>query len=104
MSARLILVTLWTCFLLRGFFYCSFLPIWEGYDEWAHFAFVQPRMLGIFEGGSFQPSTFVGYAAASETLTLSGKRKRPKLDLGVFRTGVAYAPWLSVEKNGLNDA
>jgi Dolichyl-phosphate-mannose-protein mannosyltransferase len=32
---------IWLCFILRGFFYCSFLPLWEGYDEWAHFAYVE---------------------------------------------------------------
>jgi 4-amino-4-deoxy-L-arabinose transferase-like glycosyltransferase len=31
----------WVCFLARGAFYCSFLPLWEGYDEWAHFSFVE---------------------------------------------------------------
>jgi hypothetical protein len=30
----------WLCFLARGLFYCSFLPLWEGYDEWAHFAYI----------------------------------------------------------------
>ena len=32
---------IWLCFLARGLFYCSFLPLWEGYDEWAHFAYVE---------------------------------------------------------------
>jgi Dolichyl-phosphate-mannose-protein mannosyltransferase len=31
---------IWLCFLARGLFYCSFLPLWEGYDEWAHFAVI----------------------------------------------------------------
>ncbi|HMF77094.1 MAG TPA: hypothetical protein VK604_15660, partial [Bryobacteraceae bacterium] len=31
----------WLCFIVRGVFYCSFVPLWEGYDEWAHFAFVE---------------------------------------------------------------
>lgn len=31
----------WICFLLRGLFYCSVLPLWDGFDEWAHFAVVQ---------------------------------------------------------------
>lgn len=34
-------VLLWLCFLARGLFYCSFLPLWEGYDEWAHFAYIE---------------------------------------------------------------
>ncbi len=32
---------LWVCFLLRGVFYCFLFPLWEGYDEYPHFAFVQ---------------------------------------------------------------
>lgn len=32
---------IWACFVLRGLFYSSVLPVWEGYDEWCHFAFVQ---------------------------------------------------------------
>ncbi len=32
---------IWLCFLARGAFYCSFLPLWEGYDEWAHFAYIE---------------------------------------------------------------
>jgi len=32
---------LWFCFLMKLVFYASFIPLWEGYDEFAHFAFVQ---------------------------------------------------------------
>jgi hypothetical protein len=28
-------------FLLRGTFYCAEQPIWEGFDEWAHFGHIQ---------------------------------------------------------------
>jgi hypothetical protein len=35
------LLLLWVLFLVRGAFYCVLFPIWEGYDEYAHFAFVQ---------------------------------------------------------------
>lgn len=28
-------------FLLRGAFYCVEQPIWEGFDEWAHFGYIQ---------------------------------------------------------------
>ena len=34
-------VCLWCCFLVRGLFYCMVLPMWEGFDEYAHFAYVQ---------------------------------------------------------------
>src|SRR5579872_7404099 len=32
---------IWACLLLRLAFYASTLPLWEGVDEWAHFAVVQ---------------------------------------------------------------
>jgi hypothetical protein len=32
---------LWFCFLAKLIFYSSFVPLWEGYDEFAHFAFVE---------------------------------------------------------------
>ena len=41
------LLLIWFCFLSRAFFYCAALPLWEGYDEWSHFAVVQ-RM--VFRG------------------------------------------------------
>ena len=38
---RRTLVFVWLCFLARGVFYCVSLPLWEGFDEYAHFARVQ---------------------------------------------------------------
>src|SRR5258708_38863817 len=39
---RAILVgAIWLLFLTKAVFYSSFLPLWEGPDEFAHFAFVQ---------------------------------------------------------------
>ena len=35
------LMLLWICFMLRGLFYSVLFPLWEGYDEYAHFAFIQ---------------------------------------------------------------
>ena len=35
------LLAIWLCFLARAIFYCAALPLWEGYDEWSHFATVQ---------------------------------------------------------------
>ncbi len=32
---------LWFCFLAKLIFYSSFVPLWEGYDEFAHFAFAE---------------------------------------------------------------
>ena len=31
----------WILFLVRGSFYCAMLPLWEGWDEYAHFAWLQ---------------------------------------------------------------
>jgi hypothetical protein len=36
-----LLICIWACFLVRGIFYSSVLPLWEGYDEFSHFAYVQ---------------------------------------------------------------
>jgi hypothetical protein len=33
--------TLWILFLVRGSFYCAMMPLWEGWDEYAHFAWLQ---------------------------------------------------------------
>jgi hypothetical protein len=40
-SRLFFLAFVWLCFIARGLFYCSFLPVWEGYDEWAHFAVIE---------------------------------------------------------------
>jgi len=31
----------WTCFVARLAFYSCMLPLWEGYDEWAHFSVIR---------------------------------------------------------------
>jgi hypothetical protein len=35
------ILLVWFCFLVRGVFYCTVLPLWDGFDEWAHFAVAQ---------------------------------------------------------------
>jgi hypothetical protein len=35
------LLVIWACFIVRGIFYCSVWPLWEGFDEWAHFGVAQ---------------------------------------------------------------
>jgi hypothetical protein len=39
-------VVLWACFLARLLFYSAMLPLWEGYDEWAHFSVVRQMAVG----------------------------------------------------------
>jgi hypothetical protein len=35
-----LLIGSWACFLAWAFFYAAVLPMWEGYDEWSHFAYI----------------------------------------------------------------
>jgi hypothetical protein len=35
------LPTIWLAFLAHGALYCQLIPIWEGFDEWSHYAFVE---------------------------------------------------------------
>jgi hypothetical protein len=37
---------LWVIFVVRGLFYAAFIPLWEGFDEWAHYAVIQRLALG----------------------------------------------------------
>src|ERR1700733_13965678 len=32
---------IWICFLIRAFFYCATIPLWEGFDEYAHFDYIR---------------------------------------------------------------
>jgi 4-amino-4-deoxy-L-arabinose transferase-like glycosyltransferase len=36
----------WACFVTRAFFYSVVLPMWEGFDEYAHFGYVQYVAVG----------------------------------------------------------
>jgi hypothetical protein len=38
---RVSLIAIWLIFLARGAFYSHFIPLWEGFDEWGHYAFVE---------------------------------------------------------------
>jgi hypothetical protein len=41
MPPRYYLAAIWLAFLIRGAYYCQLIPLWEGYDEWGHYAFVE---------------------------------------------------------------
>jgi hypothetical protein len=41
MPTRYYLAAIWLAFLVRGAFYCNLIPLWEGFDEWGHYAFVE---------------------------------------------------------------
>ena len=48
MPTRRWLALLWACALARLAFYAAMLPLWEGYDEWSHFAVVRAVAAGHF--------------------------------------------------------
>ena len=50
-SGQSLIWLLWVCFAARALFYASFIPLWEGYDEWGHLAFSQ----ALAESGSRLP-------------------------------------------------
>jgi len=41
MRARYWVLLLWTCFVLRGTFYAFAIPLWEGFDEYDHYARIE---------------------------------------------------------------
>ncbi len=41
MRTRRWVLLLWLCFILRGAFYASSLPLWEGFDEYSHYARIE---------------------------------------------------------------
>jgi len=41
MRTRWGLAAIWGCFLARLVFYSAMLPLWEGFDEWGHFAVIR---------------------------------------------------------------
>lgn len=41
MSTRTVIWTIWACVILRAGFHASVTPLWEGYDEYSHFATIQ---------------------------------------------------------------
>ena len=46
MSLRRWIIIIWVCFFVRGLLYCSVWPLWEGFDEWAHFSVAQEMSKG----------------------------------------------------------
>jgi hypothetical protein len=44
MRTRWALVLIWGCFVARLAFYSAMQPLWEGYDEWAHFAVIRTML------------------------------------------------------------
>lgn len=45
MRTRKWLFAIWLCFLSRSAFYSAAWPLWEGFDEWAHFSVIQRMAL-----------------------------------------------------------
>jgi 4-amino-4-deoxy-L-arabinose transferase-like glycosyltransferase len=40
-NTRFFLTCVWALFIVRGLFYIGFVPLWEGLDEWGHYAVIQ---------------------------------------------------------------
>ncbi|HKW96591.1 MAG TPA: glycosyltransferase family 39 protein [Bryobacteraceae bacterium] len=45
MFPRRAVLLIWLCFTTRAVFYSAMLPLWEGFDEWAHFAVIERMAL-----------------------------------------------------------
>jgi 4-amino-4-deoxy-L-arabinose transferase-like glycosyltransferase len=67
LSPRLVLAAIWCAFLLRGVFYCVEQPLWEGFDEWAHFAVIQH----VAEHGSLPSRADLISPAVQRSLSLA---------------------------------
>ena len=45
-TTKRLLLLLWAAFIIRGLWYSAAMPIWEGYDEPYHFAYLQQLAAG----------------------------------------------------------
>jgi hypothetical protein len=68
MRIRWLLVSIWICFLFRGWFYASMFPLWEGYDEVAHFGVVRAMAA---KGILLPPRNQLGLRDVEESLKLA---------------------------------
>jgi hypothetical protein len=59
MRTRFMLWAIWGCFLARALFYCSAVPLWEGYDEYSHFDLIRYVAMhhGSFPLGAVPPDS-----------------------------------------------
>ena len=74
---RILLCLVWAAFLIRGAFYSTFLPLWEGWDEYPHFAVVQ------------HIQTHRTLPAASDRMSAEISRS---LELAPLAFGIGYPP------------
>src|SRR5215831_16914038 len=72
------LLVIWACFIVRGVFYCSVWPLWEGFDEWAHF-------------GVAQEMSTTGHAIIDRSAPLS-KEINASLELAPLPRGMTAIP------------
>lgn len=68
MRLRWLVVCVWTCFLVRGWFYASMFPLWEGYDEFAHFGVIRAM---VVQGLVLPPRDQRGPRDVQESLKLA---------------------------------
>ncbi len=66
MSTRFALWLIWCCFIARAIFYCEAVPLWEGFDEYSHFALIQYVFNhdGRFPLGAVPPDSSRGLSAS----------------------------------------
>src|ERR1035441_1087820 len=51
-TTKRLLLLLWAAFIIRGLWYSAAMPIWEGYDEPYHFAYLQHLAAGGLSPGT----------------------------------------------------
>lgn len=78
---------IWVCFIARGFFYCAALPLWEGFDEYAHFAHVQRIATGR---GWFVPPETRASREVERSISLVPMPWMLRLELPVHETYESY--------------
>jgi len=99
MHSRRLLFVLWLCFVVRGCFYSALLPLWEGYDEPFHFAFIQ---YVVAHGGLPVPTTPVSREVQQSLhlLPLSWEERLHRLQ-PPFSTEDSYWQLSEADRNAL---
>ncbi len=92
---RFALLVLWLAFLIRGLFYVSVTPLWEGFDEPAHFSYIQH----IAEGQGLFPNRD-GHASQEIVLSV---RLAPKPWMSIVGFGPTQEEYWALEEADRND-
>ena len=90
--AHWFLAAVWICFLFRGWFYASMFPLWEGYDEFAHFGVIRAMTT---KGILLVPRNQPGPRDVEESLKLAPV-PWPVRDWDVFRSSLTEEAYWSL--------